>query len=81
MEGAAVKGFQHTQLPFDLLFMQLSGKFFPYFDGISQVGGKKRAMAFGQSSNHLNARELEGERWLAEKVLIYHSELGSLMLH
>jgi hypothetical protein len=54
---------------------------FAYFDGISQVGGKIGAMASGQSSNHLSARELEGERWFAEKVLIYHSELGSLMLH
>jgi hypothetical protein len=41
--------------------MQLSGKFFAYFYGISQVGGKIGAMAFGQSSNHLNARELEIE--------------------
>jgi hypothetical protein len=38
--------------------MQLSGKFFAYFDGISQAGVKIRAMAFGQSSNHLSAREL-----------------------
>jgi len=57
-KGAAVKVFEHTQLPCDLLFMQLSGKFFAYFDGISQVGGKIGAMAFGQSSNHLSAREL-----------------------
>jgi len=41
--------------------------FFAYFDGISQGGGKIRAMAFGQSSNHLSARELEGERWFAGK--------------
>jgi len=57
-KGAAVKGFQHTQLPFDSMFMQLSGKFFAHFYGISQVGGKIRAMAFGQFSNHLSAREL-----------------------
>ena len=67
-KGAAVKGSQHTQLPFDLLFMQLSGKFFPYFYGISQVGGKKERWPLDNPPiiwAHENSRERDG---LPEKI-------------